>query len=68
MFKINEMQKKVTITKDQLRKEEEELERVTELLGQVDKQEEELSKKESQLIELGKKYNVNFNYEEDEKR
>ena len=35
MFKINEMQKKVTLTKDQLRKEEEELERVNELLEKV---------------------------------
>jgi hypothetical protein len=42
MFKINELQTKVTITKDQLRKEQQELEHVEELLVQVQDQEKEL--------------------------
>ena len=37
MYKINELQTKVTITKDQLRKEQEELERVEGLLEEVEK-------------------------------
>lgn len=46
MFKINDLQTKVTITKDQLRKEQLELQNVEQLLMQVKEQEEVLKEKE----------------------
>ena len=68
MFKISEIQSKVTITKDQLRKEHQELEKVNELVSSVQDQELKLKEKEDKLREIGKKYNVNFDTDEDEKR
>lgn len=49
MFKINDLQTKVTITKDQLRKEQAELQHVDTLLQQVHEQEEILKEKEDKL-------------------
>ena len=68
MFKINELQTKVTITKDQLRKEQAELEHVDELLVQVEEQERKLKEKEDKLRAIGKKYNVNFDSADDERK
>lgn len=68
MFKINDLQTKVTITKDQLRKEQLELQNVEQLLMQVKEQEEVLKEKEQKLWEIGDKYNINFDVAEDEKK
>lgn len=68
MYQINDLQNKVTITKDQLRKEESESEEVEMLMQQVAEQEKELKQKEEKLREIGKKYDVNFDNTGDEKK
>lgn len=65
MFQINDLQNKVTITKDQLRKEEKEREEVETLMQQVEEQEKLLKEKEEKLRS---KYDINFDTQVDEKK
>lgn len=60
MFQINDLQNKVTITKDQLRKEQAESEEVDKLMQDVIEQEKQLKEKEEKLRNIGSKYEVNF--------
>ena len=66
MFQIHELQNKVTITKDQLRKEQTESEEVDQLMEQVEEQEKALREKEEKLRAIGAKYEVNFDTTVDE--
>ena len=68
MFQINDLQNKVTITKDQLRKEVAENEEVDALMTQVLEQEKVLREKEEKLKSIGQKYEVNFDNQVDEKK
>lgn len=68
MFQINELQNKVTITKDQLRKEQAENEEVDQLTAQVEEQEILLKEKEEKLRAIGAKYEVNFDETVDENK
>ena len=54
LFKINELQAKLTIMKDQLRKEKAEEQKVYELTTQLQSQEAELKQKEEKLEEQGR--------------
>lgn len=54
LFKINELQAKLTIMKDQLRKEQAEEQKVYELTTQLQTQEVELKQKEEKLEEQGR--------------
>lgn len=68
MFQINDLQNKVTITKDQLRKEQAESEEVETLMAQVLEQEKQLIAKEQKLRSIGLKYEINFDNQVDEKK
>lgn len=60
MFQINDLQNKVTINKDQLRKEQAESEEIDKLMQDVIEQEKQLKEKEEKLRNIGSKYEVNF--------
>lgn len=68
MFQINDLQNKVTITKDQLRKEQAESDEVDALMQQVIEQEKVLKEKEEKLRSIGMKYEINFETQVDEKK
>lgn len=67
MFQINDLQNKVTITKDQLRKEQSENDEVDALMQQVLEQEKVLKEKEAKLKEIGMKYDLNFDTDNNDK-
>jgi hypothetical protein len=68
MFQINDLQKKVTITKDQLRREQIESEEIDKLTNDVIEQEKQLKEKEVKLRTIGSKYEVNFDTSNDESK
>ena len=68
MFQINDLQNKVTISKDKLRKEQAENEEVDTLMKQVLEQEKALKEKEAKLKEIGVEYGINFDQQTDEKK
>lgn len=66
MFQINELQNKVTITKDQLREEQRQSEEVDALIESVEQKEQELKEKEEKLRAEGASLGINFDTTVDE--